>query len=46
LFLDWLALYLSRDQPMEFIGFHQYEEDEHPTLLYFRDGKIEEREIA
>lgn len=46
LFLDWLAPHLTRHQSREFIGFHQYEEREHPTLLYYRDGKIVEHEVA
>lgn len=35
LFADWIAPYVED----EFAGYKRYEEDDHPTLLYFREGK-------
>lgn len=32
LFIDWLTPYVDHDG---FAGYKRYEEDEHPTLLYF-----------
>lgn len=36
LFADWIAPYIEDGG---FAGYKRYEEDEHPTLLYFEGGK-------
>jgi hypothetical protein len=37
LFLSWIAPHVDRDG---FVGYHRYEEDEAPTLLYLRGGEV------
>lgn len=44
LFLDWISKYCDCDYN-EFIGYTRYEEDVNPTLLYFVDNKIIEKEV-
>src|SRR5262249_36595778 len=41
-FFDWLAQY-SRTQG--FVGYWQYENDEHPTLVYFQRGRFALAEV-
>jgi hypothetical protein len=37
--VDYLAPYVETYEP-GFCGWMQYEEDDHPTLLYIHDGKV------
>jgi hypothetical protein len=41
-FLDWIAPFVSD----YFGGYTRYEEAEHPTLIYFREGKVIRRNIG
>jgi hypothetical protein len=38
-FLDWILPFVDA-RPGEFLGYHQYEEDEHPTLIYYPTKEV------
>lgn len=35
-FIDWVMPYLNKYVTGEFLGFYRYEEDEQPTLIYYK----------
>lgn len=37
-FIDWIMPYLNKYDG-EFLGFYRYEEDEEPTLIYYKEQK-------
>lgn len=38
-FLEWIAA-VANENTCEFVGYMRYEENEHPTLIYFNHGKV------
>lgn len=40
-FLDWITPYVGNED--EFVGYKRYEQDDHPTLIYWQDGEFKLR---
>lgn len=38
-FIDWIMPYLDKYETGQFLGFYRYEEDEQPTLIFYKEEK-------
>ena len=36
-FIDWIMPYLNKYETGQFLGFYRYEEDEQPTLIFYKE---------